>query len=104
MNHNSFSNGEHAPTQHEDGDAVEFLSFEEHIQNMAQNSTEINTQTLMRPSMKNEELPNGAQYLAHEVTEVSQKIKNGEPLSSEDITSLAKVYGFGKGFEKLGDF
>lgn len=105
MNHNSFLSGEQVPVQQDDGDTAEFPSFEEHMANMeAQNAAEINTQTLTRPSMKNEELPNGAQYLAFEMTEVNQKVKNGEPLSSEDITSLARVCGFGQGFEGLGDF
>ena len=38
MNHNSFPTGEQAPSQQDSGDAVEFPSFEEHMQQVEQQS------------------------------------------------------------------
>lgn len=126
MNHNSFPSGEQVPAQQDDGNAAEFPSFEDHIKNMEQQKngekqglierakTTIynmlhrkewarqNTEVLTRPTMKNEDL-RGHSYLGVAQNEVSQKIKNGEPLSIKNITSMAGEYGYGQGYEELGD-
>lgn len=95
MNHNSFPSGEQVSAQQDDGNTAEFPSFEEHMENMAaQNAAEINTQTLTRPSLKNEEISETSVRLMPQVEEISQKVKKGEKLSIEDVTSLSDVYGF----------
>lgn len=125
MNHNSFPSGERSPSQSKGGDAIEYPSFEEHMQNMEQQNGERqslveraknathnlihrrewaqqNVRVLTRPTMKNEDL-RGNRYIGIAQNEVSQKIKNGEPLSIKNITSMAEEYGYGQGYEGLGD-
>lgn len=125
MNHNSFPSGEQSPSQSEGGDIAEYPSFEEHMQNMEQQNGEKqslieraknaihnlihrrewvrqNTEVLTRPTMKNEDL-RGNSYIGVAQNEVSRKIKNGEPLSIKNVTSMAEEYGYGQGYEGLGD-
>lgn len=139
MNHNSFPTGEQAPDQQDSGDAVEFPSFEEHMQQMEQQKggekekgslierakkaidnilhrrerIEHNMQELNRPTLKNTELKGDAVFRDKGVEIVHNKLKNGEPLSGEDITGMVfpeyviedseKIFG-GIGIENGSDF
>lgn len=118
MNHNSFPTGEQAPAQQDSGDAVEFPSFEEHMQQMEQQKggekeglierakkainrilnakryAAYNTAALTRPSLKNlGDLGDYGVLRTDNLENIAQKIHNGDGLESDDITSLAGEYG-----------
>lgn len=101
MNHNSFPNGEQTPNQSEDGATTEYPSFEEHMRALETSPPPKFEESYIPSSMKNSEMPRS---LIREEVEIYQKVQNGEPLSAQDITSLAKWHGFGQGYEGLGDF
>ncbi len=105
MNHNSFPSGEQAPGSQDNEESTEFLSFEEHMQNInQQNNAEWNTTELTKPSMKNTELPEGSMYITKGIEDISKKLKNGEPLNGSDIASLAEDCTYGVSREELSGF
>ena len=121
MNHNSFPSGERALGQQDNEDATEFPSFEEHMQQMEQSKTrekenligrakkiinrilhskfyaEQDVKTLNRPTIKNckdmEEVTSIYGLLPHGSEDAVQKVLNNEPLQTEDIMSMATIYG-----------
>ena len=103
MNHNSFPNGEQTPNRSEGGVTAEYPSFEEHMRALETSPPPQFEESYIPSSMKNSEIPRGGSLIKEDI-EIHQKVQNGEPLSVEDITSLAKWHGFGQGYEGLGDF
>lgn len=100
MNPNSFPGGEQPREQSPNSSFAEFPSFDEHMQEIAAKD---NARNLSRPSLKNEELENGAQYMGFAVENLSKKIKDGQRLEVVDITSLTDEKGFGHN-EQIGDY
>lgn len=100
-NPNSFSSGEQPQEQSVDNNSDEFPSFEEHMQKIA---AEENTRNLSRPSLKNEELKDGAKYMSFVVENLSEKIKDGQKLEASDIVALAKDQVFSTHGDKIKDY
>ncbi len=91
MKHDA-SIGEQAPAQeNQNAPEEEYLPFSEH---MKKDAAELNTGTLTRPSLKNEELKDGAFYASKAVEDLSKKLKDGEKLETQDIVALTEDPGF----------
>lgn len=95
MKHNA-PIGEQTPAQENyDATVEEYPSFSEHMEK--EEVVQANTRTLTRPSLKNEELKNGALYRSRVVEDLSKKLKDGEKLETQDIVALTEdpQYYFG---------
>ncbi len=113
MNPNSFPTGEQAPSQQDSGDAVEFPSFEEHMQQMEQQKggekekgslierakkaidnilhrrerVAHNMQELNKPTLKNTP-PESASFRDAGIAGVYNKLRENQPLSGSDVMGM----------------